>query len=109
LRPDPTGTSDTIQPVEILLAAQEYATQHHGRYLFRILAGIAQRQRRPPGATKQHPAIDPQMLAQRFHIADQVVGGVIDKAGRWRRTPGAALVKQDDAPVLRVKKTTQMR
>lgn len=49
------------------------------------------------------------MCAQSLQISDQMFGGVVDQTGRWRRPAGAALIEQDDAPVLRIKKTAQMR
>ena len=49
------------------------------------------------------------MLAQPLKIGDQMFGGVVDQASGRRRTAGSALIKQDDAPVLRIKKTAQMR
>src|ERR1700722_12033005 len=67
---------------------------------------IRERQRRAPGAAKYHPALEPQMRAQRLQIAYQVPGAVLVQFGM--RTTGAAatLVEQHDAIALGIEEAT---
>ena len=67
--------------------------------------GIGERQGRAPGAAEQHPALDAEMVAESFHVRDQVPGGVVLKACVRCRAPGAALIEEHDAPDLGVEVT----
>ncbi|MNH35350.1 hypothetical protein D3C79_960240 [compost metagenome] len=58
---------------------------------------VGQRQGRTPGATKQHPFFDAQMLANPLEVGDQVPGGVVFQAGVGGRATTTALVEGDDA------------
>ncbi len=94
---------DTIEkPVDLLLPAQKDAAQHQPETALGVAFGIGQRQGAAPRAAEQQPALDPQPLAQRLHVADEVVRGVVGQLSQGFRAAGAALVEDDDAIVIRV-------
>src|SRR5205823_2043589 len=59
-------------------------------------------QRGAPGAAGQQPAFDAEVLAQPFHVGEQMRRSVaaqvrVGIAGVWRAAPAAALIEQDYA------------
>ena len=82
--------------MDVLLAAQEDAAQHHAHYPVRVRTGVGQCQRRAPRTTKQHPLVDPKVLTQRFHVGHQIGGGVVLQTA-VRGAATAALVKGDNS------------
>lgn len=63
---------------------------------------VGQRQGRAPRATKQHPFIDAQVLANPLKIGDQIPGGVVSRLA-WGGTTATALIEGDDSVQVRIK------
>ena len=84
-----------IEPAQLGLGHQEDATQHHVGDAVGMALRIDQRQRRPPTAAEDDPAVDLHRLADPFDIADQMPGGVLQNRRVRARPPAAALVEQD--------------
>jgi hypothetical protein len=58
---------------------------------------VGERQRRAPGAAEHEPALDSDVLAQLFHVVDQVPRRVVDEARVRPAAATTALVEHDDA------------
>jgi hypothetical protein len=79
----------------------------------RIPLGVGQAERDAPGPAPHQPALDAEVLAQPFHVRDQVVGGVARKVGRGVASVGSAasgstLVELDDQVRLGVEEATPL-
>ena len=70
-----------------------------------MMLGIGQRQRAAPRAAEYQPAFYVQMLAQQLHVRDQMRRGVVFQFAQRRGAPGATLIENNNAVVLRVEKT----
>src|SRR5262245_24142534 len=68
---------------------------------------VCERQRRTPGAAEHQPLIDAQVLAQCFHVSDEMPRRVVDEAGMRAAATAAALVEQDDAIRIRIEETAR--
>ena len=65
-----------VEPLDLGFRDEENAAQHEAEHTRRMGDGIGQRQRRAPGAAEHQPAGHAHMLAQGFHVLDQVPGRV---------------------------------
>ena len=78
-------------------------------HALRMLLRIGERERRAPRAAEHLPAFDPEMLAQRFDVGDQVPRGVVHEARGGPALAAAALIEQHDAVALRVEEPAHLR
>lgn len=75
--------------------------------------GVSQREGAAPAAAENmHPAVDAQLVAQRQHVVDQVLSRIVGQRRRCvivartgRALAATALVEEDDAVPLRIKKS----
>jgi hypothetical protein len=98
--------------IDIRSAAQKDAAQDQSLHGCGVCDGIGQREGAAPAATEDvHLAVDVQLMAQRRNIVDQVSGRIVGErrccvifARAGCALAAAALVEQDDAVPLRIKK-----
>jgi hypothetical protein len=74
-----------------------------------VSLGIGQREGRTPGAAKDQPGGNTQALANALHVRHQMPGAVVGQLGVGPRTPGAALVEENDAVKLRIEEAPMDR
>jgi hypothetical protein len=106
LRLGEEGANAVEEPVDLAFAAQEDAAQHQAGAALGMGLGIGERQGRAPRTAEHQPALNPKLASQRFHVGDQVRGGVVGKFAVRRGAAAAALVEQDDPVTRRVKKSS---
>ena len=89
-----------VEPPDVPSSAQEDAAQDESRDPLGMGLRICKRERRTPGAAEHEPGADAEVAADSLDVPDQVRGGVLVQLRVRARAPAAALVEQDDAPVL---------
>lgn len=77
-------------------------------YTLRMGLRIGQRQGRTPGAAKQHPFFDAQVLANPLQVGDQIPGRVVFQAGVGSGATTAALVESDNAIQVGIEEATTL-
>jgi hypothetical protein len=90
------------EPVDLGRRREEDAAQHEAQHALGVRLRVQQRERRPPRAAEQKPALDAKMLAQPLDVVDQVRGRVVGDLRGRRRAAGTALVVEDDPPERRI-------
>jgi hypothetical protein len=126
-------SSTLIEPVNLFLPQQEYASQHQLGHTLRMLdldkinsiesprqmhAGadaknsttdrVSQAKRGTPRPTEHLPFVDAQLDSDLLEIADGIVGGVVDQIRERRGLAAASLVDQNDAVRLGVKVSSHL-
>jgi len=102
--------ADTVEkPIELLFASHEHTAKDDPKTSLRITLGVNERECCPPGTAEHQPHFNAQKRAQCFNIVHKVVGGVVGDVGIRRGPPSAALIKQDDPVVRRIKKPAMVR
>ena len=76
---------------------------------FGCVSAYASAERRSPRSAKHQPLVDREVLAQQFHVRDEVPRGVFFEAGVRPAAPATALVEHDDAVPARVEKAARAR
>ena len=98
--------------VDIRPAAQKDAAQDQGLHRCGMRDGVGQGEGAAPAAAKNvHLAVDVQLVAQRRHVVDQVLGRIVGQrlccviiARTGRALAATALVEKHDAVSLRIEK-----
>src|ERR1700694_2984915 len=62
-----------------------------------------------PTATEDDPRVDPEMGPKFLRVLHEIPSRVLAKLRMGRALPAAPLVEQDDAPLLRVEKSSLVR
>src|ERR1041385_4169753 len=89
--------------------AEKRRAQHDAADLRRMRLRIGQRQRGAPRAADQHPALDPAMLADRFHVGDQMWQRIGLALSLRTASPRAALVEQYGVEAFRIEQPPMIR
>ena len=90
-----------VEPVDLGPSAHRHAGDDDLRDALRAPLGVREDQRRSPRPSRQQPPLDPEVLAEAFHVCEQVLGRVHAHVGgriaRVRQAPPtAALVEEHD-------------
>ena len=75
--------------------AEKGRAQHDAADPLGMRLCVGQRQRRAPGASDDHPALEAELLADRLHVRDQMRQRVVLEAALGTAAAGPALVEQD--------------
>jgi hypothetical protein len=97
---EPARAAFLVEPLELAAAQREDAAQDHLADAIGVLLRVRERERAAPRAAEHLPALDAEVLAQRFHVGDQVPGGVVFERRMRSAATAAALVEEHD-PVAR--------
>ena len=98
-----------IQPINILIAPQENAPEEQGLYSVGVIDGVHQSQGTAPGASTDNPVFYTQVFAHKLNIIHQLPGSIFFKRSMRLRAASTALIKQNNAIAIGVKKTPVRR
>ncbi|MNS68352.1 hypothetical protein D3C72_1016320 [compost metagenome] len=97
-----------VEPFDFLRTAEKDPAQDQAVYPLRMGLRVGQREGRTPGAAKQHPFVDAQVLSNPLQVGDQIPGGVVFQAGVRRGATAAALIESDNAIEIRIEEATTL-
>src|SRR5262249_40839075 len=83
-------------PGDLLGPDEEDAADDDAPRAVRVSLRVSEPERASPGAPEDHPALDPELLAQALHVADEVPGGVVLERGVGPALARAPLVEEPD-------------
>ena len=92
-----------VEPIQLGGGRAEDAAQDQAADTLGMRLRVGQRQRAAPRATKEHPTLNADELAQPLDVGDQVPGRILAQIGVRCAATAAALVKEDHAKALRIK------
>jgi hypothetical protein len=85
-----------VEEVELLRTQHEDAAEEELRAALRVRLRLGEREGGAPAPAPDLPALDPEALAERLDVADEIPRRVRDEGGVRRRAAAAALVEEDD-------------
>src|SRR6516225_5534807 len=97
------------KPVDLLLPAEKNSAQDEPGAAPGVGRGIIKRQCRAPGAAKDEPSFEAEQGAQALDVGHEMCRGVILDLAKRGRPAGAALIENDDPPIIGIEKPTVNR